>query len=291
MTSRGTKDFLMSIKTILVHLANPDRVPPLLEAALSLPHDAETHVVGLYIIPPTTFVGAGMPGDPVPLVFDEVRRHFQSKADGVRAAFEEQIATSGCRAEWRQIDAATRSVLKVLLANARTADVVVAGQADLGRPSSEELDFPDMLALDGGRPVLIVPYQTGVTSLGRRVLVAWNGRREAARAVYDALPILQQADAVRVVAAKASNEAATTDDVRAGDICTALARHGVTCEASIANRSGLHAGHVLLAEAREFEADLLVMGCYGHSRVREFILGGATRHVLSHMQLPVLMSH
>jgi nucleotide-binding universal stress UspA family protein len=281
----------MKFKSIVVHLANPDRVSQLLEAALALPHDAETHIVGLYIIPPTTFVGAGMPGDPVPLIIDDMRRHFQSKADSVRAAFEAQIAKSGCRAEWRQIDVTTSSVLKVLLANARTADIVVACQSDPGRPFSDEMDFPDMLALDGGRPVLIVPYQASVNFAGQRGLIAWNGRREAARATFDALPILKRATAVRVVAAKASDEAFTAGDVPAGDICSALALHGVTCEAAIANRSGQHAGDVLLAEAREFAADLLVMGCYGHSRVREFILGGATRHVLAHMHLSVLMSH
>jgi nucleotide-binding universal stress UspA family protein len=281
----------MTFKSILVHLANPGRVSQLLAGALALPHDTETHIVGLYIIPPATFVGVGMPGDPVPLIFDDMRRHFQSKADGVRAAFEAQIAKSGCRAEWRQIDVASSSVLKVLLANARTADIVVAGQADPGGPFSDEMDFPDMLALDGGRPVLIVRYQASMDFTGQRVLIAWNGRREAARAVFDALPILQRATAVRVVAAKASDERFDADDIPAGDICSALALHGVTCEAGIANRSGQHAGDVLLAEAREFAADLLVMGCYGHSRVREFILGGATRHVLSHMHLPVLMSH
>ena len=281
----------MSIKNILVHLANPDRISPLLEAALAMPHDAETQIAGLYIIPPATFVGTGMPGDPAPSVFDDVRRHFQSKADSVRTVFEERVAKSGCRAEWRQVDVATSSVLKVLLATARTADVVVAGQADPARPSSKELDFPDLLALDGGRPVLIVPFQPSVTSVGRRVLVAWNGGREAARTVFDALPTLKRAAAVRFVFVLADDELLHMDDVHSGDICTAVARHGVTCSAGITKLHGQNVGRVLLSEAKEFEADLLVMGCYGHTRVREFILGGATRHVLSHMLLPVLMSH
>ncbi len=281
----------MSFKTILVHLASPDRASALLEAALALPHDAETHIVGLYIIPPATFVGAGVPGDPAPLVFDEMRRHLQSKADGVRVVFEERVAKSGCRSEWRQIDVATSSVLKVLLDNARTADVVVAGQADPARPFSEEVDFPDVLALDSGRPVVIVPYQASGTTVGRRVLVAWSGRREAARAVFDALPVLKRATAVRFVFVMADDDLFHADYATTGEICTAVARHGVICSAGIAKLHGQNVGRVLLTEAKKFEADLLVMGCYGHSRVREFIFGGATRYVLSHMQLPVLMSH
>ncbi len=126
---------------------------------------------------------------------------------------------------------------------------------------------------------------------GKKVLVAWNARREAARAVFDALPLLQQADEVKVVWVNPQAEGAAPVDVPAGDICAALARHGVKCEATeVAHpRSGV--GRTLLARAAEYGSDLLVMGCYGHSRLREFVLGGASRHVLEHMTIPVLMSH
>jgi nucleotide-binding universal stress UspA family protein len=123
------------------------------------------------------------------------------------------------------------------------------------------------------------------------VLVAWNARREAARAVFDALPILQRAKAVRVVWVNPQSERERTQDVPAGDICATLARHGVKCEAVEQVRPGAGVGATLLACAKDWGADLLVMGCYGHTRLREFVLGGASRHVLSHMSIPVLMSH
>jgi nucleotide-binding universal stress UspA family protein len=123
------------------------------------------------------------------------------------------------------------------------------------------------------------------------VLVAWNGRREAARAVFDALPILRGASDVKVIWVNPQSERERAQGIPAADICTALARHGVKCEATeqVAPRGGV--GETLLARAREMGADLLVMGCYGHARLREFVFGGASRHVLRHMPIPVLMSH
>ena len=126
---------------------------------------------------------------------------------------------------------------------------------------------------------------------GKKVLVAWNARREAARAVFDALPLLQQAQEVKVIWVNPQDEGGVASDVPAGDICAALARHGVKCEATEVARPQTNVGRTLLMRAAEYGSDLLVMGCYGHSRLREFVLGGASRHVLDHMTIPVLMSH
>jgi nucleotide-binding universal stress UspA family protein len=145
--------------------------------------------------------------------------------------------------------------------------------------------------MESGRPVLIVPNAGVHPRVGGRVLVAWNARREAARAVFDALPILRGATDVKVVWVNPQSERERAQDIPAGDICTSLARHGVRCQATeqIAPRGNV--GETLLACAKEVSADLLVMGCYGHARVRELVFGGASRHVLAHMALPVLMSH
>ena len=109
--------------------------------------------------------------------------------------------------------------------------------------------------------------------------------------MFDALPLLQQADEVKVVWVNPQDEGAASADVPAGDICAALARHGVKCEATEVARPQAGVGRTLLMRAAEHGSDLLVMGCYGHSRLREFVLGGASRHVLDHMTIPVLMSH
>ena len=178
-----------------------------------------------------------------------------------------------------------------IVPHARAADLVVASQTDPGWPGSASLDVADRLAIECGRPVMIIPNDGVHDRPFRKVLVAWNARREAARATFDALPLLKNAEDVRVVWVNPQTERENAQDIPAADICVALARHGVNCQATeeIAPRVGV--GETLLACAKDFDADLLVMGCYGHTRLREFILGGASRHVLSHMSLPVLMSH
>ena len=123
------------------------------------------------------------------------------------------------------------------------------------------------------------------------MLVAWNSRREAARAVFDALPILQCANEVKVVWVYPQSEYDLVQYVPTADICTALARYGVKCQATAQLRPRASVGETLLACAEDMSADLMVMGCYGHTRLREFVFGGASRHVLAHMSLPVLMSH
>ncbi len=173
----------------------------------------------------------------------------------------------------------------------RSTDLAIVSQADQQWQYSEFADYPEIAAMDGGRPVLILPINPAVDTIGSRVVIAWNGRREAARAAFDAIPLLQKAAAVRVVWANADDEAEVAGEVPAADLCEALSRHGIRCEGTATASGSRGAGEVLLAEAERFKADLLVMGCYGHSRVREFLLGGASRHVLGKMRLPVLMSH
>jgi nucleotide-binding universal stress UspA family protein len=159
-----------------------------------------------------------------------------------------------------------------------------------------------LIGLSVTPPVVIIP--TGMPGapdtmviegpqrdVGDRVLVAWNAHREAARAVFDALPLLQRVREVRVIWVNPQSEGELVQDIPAADICTALARHGVKCEATQAVQPHTNVGQTLLAQAKDCAADLLVMGCYGHSRLREFVLGGASEHILRHMSIPVLMAH
>jgi nucleotide-binding universal stress UspA family protein len=138
--------------------------------------------------------------------------------------------------------------------------------------------------------VLIVPNEGVHSGIGSRVLVAWNGRREATRAAFDAVPLLQHAKEVKVLWIEPQSEDEDAEAFAATDLCTALGRHGITCEAAAAASDG-NVGATLLSRAIEYGADLLVMGCYGRSRLTELVFGGATRHILKHMAMPVLMSH
>jgi nucleotide-binding universal stress UspA family protein len=164
---------------------------------------------------------------------------------------------------------------------ARTTDLLLSRHAKAG--STEAPDVLDQLVTAAGVPVLALP--PGFSGdLGRTVLVAWNGSREATRAVHDALPLLREAK--RVVLSTVGDEAATTLEAAAA----MLRRHGLAVQAHKLDELDGNAGEVLLAQAAAHAADLLVMGAYGHTRLRELVFGGATRHVLREATLPVLFS-
>jgi nucleotide-binding universal stress UspA family protein len=167
------------------------------------------------------------------------------------------------------------------------ADLLVLGQRDADDPAMEELppDFLPSVLVEAGRPALVVPYAGPVASIGRTVLIAWKESREAARAVSAALPWLTRADSVQVVC---YGEAA---DASLRSLQAYLKSQGVQATVHSGGPEEGNAGERLLSMAADVNADLLVMGCYGHSRAREWVLGGATRSILQSMTLPVLMSH
>jgi nucleotide-binding universal stress UspA family protein len=165
--------------------------------------------------------------------------------------------------------------------------MVVLSQRDPQSSDSAPDDLADELVLTVGRPVLVVPFASKVTKVGRQAMVAWNASREATRAAHDALPLLQRADQVIVYSINPSEK----EPAPGADMAAHLVEHGVNALARHAVGRDTSAGEALLAAAADHGSDLLVMGAYGHSRLRELVLGGATRHVLVNMTLPVLMSN
>ena len=279
----------MAYQTVLVHCNDRRRIARVAEAAAEVAHRFQAHLIGVSVTPPVAIIPSGMPGAPDAIVLDEHCVAYRKDNPAMRAAFE--AAAGGSSAQWREVEADNATVADIVLQHARAADLVVAAQSEPDWQWTLYLDIADRLAVESGRPVLIVPNEGVHRDFGKKVLVAWNARREAARAVFDALPLLQRADEVKVVWVNPQDEGAGAVDVPAGDICAALARHGVKCEATEVVRPRGGVGGTLLTRAAEYGSDLLVMGCYGHSRLREFVLGGASRHVLEHMTIPVLMSH
>jgi len=281
----------MPYKTILMHCNDKARIAKLLAACTGLSEAFQAHLMGLSVVPPVAVFPAGTPGAPDVMIVDEHCKAYRADNPAMRAAFESAVRGRGFAAEWRDAEADAFGVAATVLQCARAADLVVASQADPDWPWTERLDIADRLVMESGRPVLIIPNAGGHERVGERVLVAWNGRREAARAVFDALPLLRRAMEVKVVFVNPQAERERAADIPAVDICAALARHGVKCEATEQVQPGAGVGETLLACAEDCGADLLVMGCYGHARLRELVFGGASRHVLAQMPIPVLMSH
>jgi nucleotide-binding universal stress UspA family protein len=269
----------MSYRTILVELSAEAAAEERLAAARELALRFGAMLVGMHV---ATFVVPLAAGDLSvyipPEALEAQRQAHLELRERALAAFHRVCGEEGPKVAWR--DGAGWDGL-ALAAAARSADLVVAGG---GRPGfGEGTSLVEDLVSAAGVPVVMVP--PGVSSVtGSRVLVAWNGKREAARPAHDALPFLRAAERV-VLCAVGEVAGAGLDDV-AG----MLRRHGVPVRAERVAGGDLHAGEILLARAAADRADLLVMGAYGHSRLRELVVGGATRHVLHHATLPVLFS-
>ena len=227
-------------------------------------------------------------GSAVPFeMIDAMREENKQAAAAAIARFEEAARLAAVSAELRMIEASVSGATKVFGSIARSFDLSVVGQAD---PNSLRDDLMVEGALfDSGRPVLVVPYiqRTGLKL--DRVMACWDGSRNAARAINDAMPFLTRAKAVDVVTIDTKED--KTGEIKGADIAQHLARHGLNVELRRINAGDVDVPNVILSDAADRDADFIVMGGYGHSRLREFVLGGATRGILSSMTVPTLMSH
>ena len=174
----------------------------------------------------------------------------------------------------------------------RYADLLIISQADVNAPNaSAAMDDIQSVIFAAGRPLLLVPYTGKIKTLGKNVFVAWNASREATRAVTDALPLLQRADKVTVMVVRPRADARAHGEIPGADIAAYLARHEVKVDVMAEEGEGIDVGELMLSRVADLGSDLIVMGAYSHSRLRQWILGGATRTMLESMTVPVLMSH
>jgi nucleotide-binding universal stress UspA family protein len=207
----------------------------------------------------------------------------------MRVLFEDLVGRQYLSAEWRSASGYPAQEVAV---HGRYADLIILGQLDPDDPWSPLLHpRPEEVALMAGRPILVVPYAGAFERVGQRVLVGWDASREATRAVSDAMPLLTAAASVTVITVDAEQSGDGHGEIPGADIALHLARHGVVAKVERTTSAGIGVGNALLSWASDMEADLLVMGAYGHSRVRELLLGGATRTVLASATSPVLMAH
>lgn len=277
----------MSYRTIVVHVDRAPNSTARIEIAAQLAMREGAHLVGAAMTGVPRYMLAGSPYEGSGVLIANHLRQASERATAALARFEEIASRIGVQHEQRRHDLDEYSGLCL---QARYADLLVLGQAD---PEDHEeggllLDLPEQVLMYGGRPVLLVPRSGSFTPPARHALVAWNGSREAARAVSAALPLLQQVGQVTLAVLGASQ--GDHGEEPGADIALYLARHDIKVDVLVQPRPA-DAGKAILALASELGADLLVMGAYGHSRWREMVLGGATRGVLAQATLPVLLMH
>jgi len=278
----------MTPKTILAHADTEAHAASVIGLGIGLAKTFDAHLIGLHVVP-DAFISAAVPPEVVGELLDAQRMANEEAAKRIKGVFDKTVAGASVSFEWQQAEARFETVASVVLRHGNAADVVVANQPEHSINLIDGIDTSEEVMLGLGRPVLIVPNSSSVSTIGKRVLLAWNGSRESARAAFDALPFLQQAESVRILSAargKSGDDAAPTVGIEA-----ALSRHGVRCSVVKAVSAPAEVGGALLSAAKEHDCDLIVMGGYGHWRFREIVFGGATRGVLEQTTIPVLMSH
>ena len=279
----------MSYKSILVHLDTSAAVHSRHELALSLAQQFDAHLTGFFTVyRPEQGSFYVLAGNAEYYVEREHRRLEEQGA--LERLFRAEILRLKVAGEWQwSAEYANRCVPQA----ARLADLAIVGQYNRADPESFVAEqFVENLVLSSGRPVLVVPYAGQFHRVASNVLIAWDGSREATRALHDALPFLGHAKQVTVLTVNAMSGEPPSSRIPGSDIAAIVSRYGANVATQeIEGETGVPIGETILSRAADLGANLIVMGCYGHTRWRELILGGATRSILKSMTVPVLMSH
>jgi nucleotide-binding universal stress UspA family protein len=274
------------IKDIVVNLSVSAKESPASDYAIAVAAAFDAHLTGIAFLydPIVPLSGAGH----VPAEVIVTQHDYQDAVRAVRERFAAASADAGITAKQLTLSASAVGAGDQFGKIARRFDLAVVGQAEPETNASEGI-IVEAALFDSGRPVIIVPYIQKAPLKLDRVTVCWDGSRAAARAIGDAMPLMQRAGSVEVVAV--TNERGKQDQVEGADIGAHLARHGLNVEVKRIPLGDIDVADMLLSHAADAEIDFIVMGGYGHSRLRQFVLGGVTRSILRSMTAPVLMSH
>jgi nucleotide-binding universal stress UspA family protein len=269
----------MSVRKILVPLAGRTEDDEVLATALSVARGFGAQLVGLFARPDPTealpYLGDGVSGQVIEDLMQAAREGADQASRRVKTALERIATEAGVDVTGRRDD--------VVAAHSRLSDLIVFGEGTTGVAGGTALEAAMMSA---GRPVLIAPKKAW-DPVGGSVCIGWDESAEAARAVTAAIPFLEKAKKVTILCIGGKE----LDPAPGSTLADYLELHGVVADLHLVDAAGRAAGEVLLEQAEKAKTDLLVMGGYSHSRLLEFIIGGATQHVRSHATIPVLMAH
>ena len=280
----------MPYKTILAHIPNESQAQRLLDTVLPLAREFDSHLIGLHVLPRlpvlNSIAGTEIPQD----IVVQQRENLAAEAKQIEKQFYERSEKEGVKAEWRFNQLDRGEIAGEVVGQSLGADLIVVAQAQEDEFGSSN-NLPARVAIDAGRPTLVIPHAGQFETVGHRIIVAWNASREAARATHYAVPLMQRAKSVRVLAVDPDCREGY-DSIALGDeMALCLSRHDIRAEATVDRRDGGSVGDELLNRVSDESCDLLVMGCYGHSPLRETLFGGVTRDLLAQMTVPVLMAH
>jgi nucleotide-binding universal stress UspA family protein len=275
------------IKDIVVNLTGGSSKHPASDYAISIAEAFSAHIAGVAFayepVIPVSILG----GIPTELIEAQRAENTAVATDAVKR-FDAAAKRAGLSAEARLIEASVAGAAEIFGRIARRFDLAVVGQAEHDKGPAEDLMIEGAL-FESGRPVIVVPYIQSTGLKTDRVIACWDGSRAAARAIGDAMPLLAKAKLVELLIV--SGERGKSDEIAGADMGQHLARQGLKVDVKRMPKGSIEVADVILSHVADSGADLIVMGGYGHSRLREFVLGGVTNSILSTMTAPVLMSH
>ena len=275
------------IKDIVVNLTIGVERDAAANYAVSLASIFKAHLVGVAFVYDPKVSANLIVGIPAELI-DAQRATTKHLANEAVARFEALAKQAGVMTESQMIDVAPGHVGDTFGRLARSFDLSVIRQAEPNK-AEQEVPIIEGALFESGRPVIVVPYIQTQSAIFDRVMVGWDGSRTAARAIGDAMPVLERAKMIEIFTVVAGPTKNT--ELPGIDIGQHLSRHGLKVEVKRIPADGINVPEAILSHAADISADFMVMGGYGHSRLREYVLGGATRGILSSMTLPTLMSN
>lgn len=275
------------IKDVVASLSLDDEAGVVINYSLSVAVAFEAHIAGVAFIYEPTIPGSVFDGA-APAMIETLRAEAEQAGKAMQSRFDEAVRRAGVSSESHLLEGGPGRAASLFGQVARHFDLAIVAQP---RPDGT---FPDDAVLEdvlfhSGRPVLVVPYAHRAPLQLDRIMVCWDGSRAAVRAIADSLPFLQRGKTIEIVTVSASEEA--EDELPGFDMAHHLARHGITVQLKNLVSGSADTTNTILSYAADRSADLIVMGGYGHSRLREFVLGGVTRGMLASLTVPTLMSH
>jgi nucleotide-binding universal stress UspA family protein len=276
-----------ALEEIVVFIDGRTETASILEFAGTLAQEHGARLISVFMQPVPTVTPAETfaRGEGMRNTIDVHRARLERIEAEYRTQFEDIVRRHGIASEWRSLPYLSSEVG----VHAYYADLVIVARPESAGQTASPPGLAESLVMSSGRPIIVFPPRGNVSQV-RRVLVAWNATRESIRAVADAMPLLAKAEAVEVLVADHQRRPEGHGQEPGADIARHLARHGAHVEVRRFSSEGKDVGALLLSQAATFRADLLVMGAYGHSQLREWVFGGVTRTVLYEAGLPVLMS-
>ncbi len=275
------------IKDIVVNLSVREGGGPAGDYAVSLAAALDAHLAAIAFIYDPIVPASGTGYIPAEIIETQQADNEKAAQDAI-ARFSAAASRAGISAEPLTLNASFAGAGEQFARIARRFDLAVVGQAEPEISAVEEV-IAESTLFGAGRPMIVVPYIQKAPLKLDNVMVCWDGSRPAARAIADAMPLLEKA--VRVEIVIVTNERGKQDEIEGADMGQHLARHGLKVDVHRMAGGNIDVADALLSHAADSGTDFIVMGGFGHSRLREFVLGGVTHSIMRSMTVPVLMSH